>query len=141
MTVHPVQPEAYGHGNVAPLRHARKAKEARVITVPSVPHQVTRLVLDAGQPYEKFRSRYEPAVPPADPQQLGDFAGRHARCPDPAAGTGELDPHGFVLYWRADMATPMTTAGECRPDPRSSFRVGRRKGEAIPSRAVPSLLL
>jgi hypothetical protein len=27
----------------------------------SVPYQVTRLVFDAGQPYEKFRSRYEAA--------------------------------------------------------------------------------
>jgi hypothetical protein len=35
-----------------------------MINVLSVPHQVTRLVFDTGQPYEKFRSRYEAAVPP-----------------------------------------------------------------------------
>jgi hypothetical protein len=35
----------------------------RVMDVLSFPHQATRLVFDAGQPYEKFRSRYEAAVP------------------------------------------------------------------------------
>jgi uncharacterized protein (DUF302 family) len=100
---------------VASLRHAREAKEARVMNVLSVSHQVTRLVFDTGQPYEKFRSRYEAAVPPADPQRRGDFAGRHARWPDLAADPGEPAPHGFVLYWRADMTPLMTTAGERRP--------------------------
>jgi hypothetical protein len=32
----------------------------------SVPHQVTRLVFDTGQPYEEFRARYEKAVPALD---------------------------------------------------------------------------
>jgi hypothetical protein len=34
-----------------------------VVNVSSFPHEVTRLVFDAGQPYEKFRGRYEAAVP------------------------------------------------------------------------------
>jgi hypothetical protein len=29
----------------------------------SVPHQVNRLIFDAGQPYEKFLSRFEAIVP------------------------------------------------------------------------------
>jgi hypothetical protein len=86
-----------------------------MIDVLSVPHQVTRLVFDAGQPYEKFRSRYEAVVPPADPRRLGDFTGRHARWPDLAGETSESGPHGFVLYWRADMTPLMATAGERRP--------------------------
>jgi hypothetical protein len=86
-----------------------------VITVLSVPYQVTRLVFDARQPFEKFRGRYETAVPPADPRRPGDVTGRHARWPDLATDAGEPDPHGFVLYWRADMPPRMTTAGERRP--------------------------
>jgi hypothetical protein len=86
-----------------------------MMPVLSVPHQVTRLVFEARQPYEKFRSRYEAAVPPADPRRQGDLAGRHARWPDLAADTGQPSPHGFVLYWRADMSPRMTTAGESRP--------------------------
>ena len=34
----------------------------------SVEYRVTRLVFDTGEPYEKFRGRYEAAVPPADPR-------------------------------------------------------------------------
>ena len=49
------------------------------MTLLSFPHQVTQLVFDAGQPYEKFRSPYEAAVPPADPPWLGETAGRHVR--------------------------------------------------------------
>jgi hypothetical protein len=87
-----------------------------VISVRSFPQRITRLVFDAGQPYERFRGRYEASVPPADPQRLGDLAGRHARWPELAAPvqdeTGrEPGPHGFVLYWRADMTPLMTTEG------------------------------
>ena len=86
-----------------------------MMNVPSVQHQVTRLVFDTGQPYEKFRSRYEAAVPPVQPRRLGDFAGRHARWPDLAAHMSEPSPHGFVLYWRAVVTPLMTTAAERRP--------------------------
>lgn len=86
-----------------------------MINVLSVPHQVTRLVFDTGQPYEKFRSRYEAAVPPVDPRQLGDFAGRHVRWPDLTAHMRKPGPHGFVLYWRAVMTSLETTAAEHRP--------------------------
>ena len=85
-----------------------------VMNVLSFPHQVTRLVFDAGQPYEKFRSRYEAAVPSADPQRLGEFAGRHARWRDAVADNAP-SASGFVLYWRADMIPMMTTGGELRP--------------------------
>ena len=115
VTAHLALPQAFGYGHVALLRHAREAKEARVMNVLSVPHQVTRLVFDTGQPYEKFRSRYEAAAPQADPRWRGDVAGRHARWPDLAADPREPGPHGFVLYWRADMTPLMTTAGERRP--------------------------
>jgi len=48
-------------------------------TVLSIPHQVTRLEFDAGQPYEKLRARFGTALPVLDPQRQGAFAGRHAR--------------------------------------------------------------
>jgi len=96
-------------------RHAATgAEQARVTNVLSFPHQVARLVFDAGQPYEKFRGRYEAAVPPANPPRPDGFSWRHARAPD-LADADEPAPHGFVLYWRADMAPLMTAAGELRP--------------------------
>jgi hypothetical protein len=91
------------------------AEESRVMNLLSFPHQVTRLVFHAGQPYEKFRGRYEAAVLPADPWRLGRAAGRHARWPAIAADQGEPRPHGFVLYWRADMTPRTTAAGDVRP--------------------------
>jgi hypothetical protein len=86
-----------------------------VRNVLSFPHQVTRLVFEAGQPYEKFCGRYEAVVPRANPAQPDGFAWRHARGPDLAADADEPAPHGFVLYWRADLAPLMTRAGELRP--------------------------
>lgn len=104
----------------------------------SFPHRVTRLVFEAGQPYEKFLSRYEAAVPPADPRWLGGLGGRHVRWPGTATDPDERGSHGFVLYWRADMAPLMTAAGEQRPC------TGYLMGHAIPEklyRQDPAVML
>ena len=81
----------------------------------SFPHQVTRLVFDVDQPYDKFRGRYEATVPALDSSWPGGFAGRHTRADEVIADAGAAGPHGFILYWRADMTPSMTTAGELRP--------------------------
>lgn len=81
----------------------------------SVPHRATRLIFDAGQPYEKFRGRYEAVVPALDPRLPGEWNGRHARWPDIVPEAGLSRQHGFVLYWRADMTALMTDEGELRP--------------------------
>jgi hypothetical protein len=80
-----------------------------------VPHQAARLIFDAGQPYEKFLSRYEAVVPALDPRRQGGCDGRPARWPDVVPAKELFRPHGFVLYWRADMTALMTEAGEMRP--------------------------
>src|ERR1700761_9420654 len=80
----------------------------------SLEYRVTRLVFDTGQPYEKFRGRYEAAVPPAD-LRPGNLPGRHVRWPDGAADADGLARHGFVLYWRADMTPELTRPGDLRP--------------------------
>ena len=108
------------------------------MSVPRGPHQLTRLVFDAGQPYERFRGRYEAAVPPAPPRRPGDIAGRHYRWPDAAADADEPGPHGLVLYWRGDMTPLMTTAGDLRPctgylmgSPVIADKIYRRDPEAM----------
>jgi hypothetical protein len=53
--VHPGRSEAYSHSAMEPLRRAREAEEVSVMNVRSVPHQVTQLVFDVGQPYENWR--------------------------------------------------------------------------------------
>lgn len=86
-----------------------------MLDIRSYPHQVTRLAFDTGQPYEKFRSRYEAAVPQLDPRRLAAFNGRHARWQEVAAEAGPSGPHGFLIYWRADMTPVLTTADDARP--------------------------
>jgi Domain of unknown function DUF302 len=81
----------------------------------SFSHQVTRLDFGTGQPYERFRARYEAAVPALDPRRHAAPAGRHALMRDVTADAEVRSPHGFVLYWRADMAAAMMARGELRP--------------------------
>jgi hypothetical protein len=45
-------------------RATRGAEESRVMNVSSFPHQLTRLVFDADQPYERFRVRLPAARGP-----------------------------------------------------------------------------
>jgi hypothetical protein len=87
----------------------------RAISHVSVPYQVTRLIFDAGQPYERFLSRFEAVVPALDPRLPGDCTGRHARWPGVVPRTGLSARHGFFLYWRADMTGLMPGDGERRP--------------------------
>jgi len=81
----------------------------------SVSHQAARLVFDVGQPYERFLSRFEAAIPAQDPRRPREFDGRHARWPDIDPATDMTGRHGFVLYWRADMTALMTAEGDLRP--------------------------
>ena len=104
----------------------------------SLEYRVTRLVFDTGQPYEKFRGRYEAAVPPADPRP-GDRPGRHVRWQDGAADADGPARHGFVLYWRADMTPELTGPGDLRPC--TAYLMGHH---AIPEKAYlrdPAVML
>jgi hypothetical protein len=107
-----------------------KRKEAGVTTISSFPHRVTRLVFDTGQPYHRFRGRYEAEVPPAGEYQAGRSGGRHARWLPPGAAAAGFGIHGFVLHWRADISPLMTADGERRP--RTSYLMGSNAiGESI----------
>jgi hypothetical protein len=81
----------------------------------SVPHQVTRLIFDTGQPYEKFCARYEAAVPVLDPRWVGEYAGGHIRRHDTMPDVGKPGRRGFVLFWRGRMTPQMNAGGELRP--------------------------
>jgi len=85
-------------------------------------YRVARLTFDAGQPYEKFRARYEAAVPARDLEQPGAPAGRHARLNEISTGAIARSPHGFVLHWRAETVPRMTDAGE--PQPSTAYLMG-----------------
>jgi hypothetical protein len=110
-----------------------------VTTVVAVPHPVTRLVFDTGQPYDQFRGRYEAAVPPADDCRPGSAGGRHARWRSADAETAELGGHCFVLHWRAGISPQMTAAGERRP--RTAYLMGSTAIGQSSWRRNPAVLL
>src|SRR6201993_4675514 len=87
------------HELAGPLAGAAAAKRRdsgnTVMSPLAVESRAPRLVFDAGQPYEKFRGRYEAAVPPADPRP-GDRAGRHRRRPEDGAGADGSRPRGQI---------------------------------------------
>jgi hypothetical protein len=108
-------------------------------TVVAVPHPVTRLVFDTGQPYDRFRGRYEAAVPPADGCRPGPPGGRHAQWRPTGAEAAEPGGHGFVLHWRADISPQMTAAGERRP--RTAYLMGSNAIGQGSCRHNPAVLL
>jgi hypothetical protein len=106
-----------------------------MIKVLSVPHHVTRLVFDAGQPYEKFCGRYEATVPARD-IRCGEPAGRHIRQPaDAPDGSG----HGFFLYWRANMM-PLLNPRPCTAYLMGSQVIAEKIRGADPAAVLDSLL-
>ena len=115
------------------------AAEEHVMSHLSVPHQATRLIFDAGQPYEKFRSRYEAVVPALDPRLPTGFAGRHARWPEIVPGADIPRQHNFVLYWRADVTALMTEEGELRPC--TSYLMGNQAIAEKIYRRDPAIML
>jgi hypothetical protein len=64
-------------------------------SVRTFPHEVTRLVVDLGQPYDEFRQRYDEAVPALDPRQLNALIDRAASWEDVVAQGTAGAPHGF----------------------------------------------
>jgi uncharacterized protein (DUF302 family) len=73
----------------------------------TVPHRVTRLVIDVDSPFDTFKSRYEQAVPAFSPEKI-------AGLPDWRAvveRTAELAPHGFLLYGKIDASPVMKLNG------------------------------
>ncbi len=86
-----------------------------MMQVSSFPHQVTRLAFDTGQPYQEFRARYEDAVPALDTNRVTAFAERRAPWTEVVADANASAPHGFLIYWRTDMAPVMSLAGDTAP--------------------------
>jgi hypothetical protein len=73
--------------------------------IQTVRHEVTRLSIDVGQPYDAFRGRYEEAVPPFAPERVA--------------------PLGLFTFWRSErpastsylMGNPIVAARMYELDP------------------------
>jgi len=79
--------------------------------VETVAHQVNRLSVDVGAAFDDFRARYERAVPALDAARLAAFTDWNTVL-QVATKTA---PHGFFIYWQADVTPLMALAGDQSP--------------------------
>jgi uncharacterized protein (DUF302 family) len=75
------------------------------------PHQVVRLAIDVGQPYEHFCTRYESATPEFDGERVAAFVRRNAKWEEVVADAAAWAPHGFFTFWKLDVTPTMALAG------------------------------
>jgi hypothetical protein len=71
-------------------------------------HQVHRISVDVGAAFADFQARYEQAVPMVDAAQLAAFTSWDSVL----QAAADAAPHGFLLYWQADVTPLMRLAGD-----------------------------
>ena len=77
----------------------------------TAPHEVRRLVIDVGHPYEEFKQRYEQAVPAVDAERLTALTQAGADWEQVVAEAKADAPCGFFIYWSQDVTQLMALAG------------------------------
>jgi uncharacterized protein (DUF302 family) len=73
----------------------------------TVPHEVRRLAVATGAPFDDFRARYETAVPRFDAARFATLDSWEAAL----AAAAENAPHGFMIYAANDAGAIMQLAG------------------------------
>ncbi|WP_433417890.1 DUF302 domain-containing protein [Microtetraspora malaysiensis] len=82
--------------------------------IESVPHEVNRLAIAVGEPYDSFRVRYEDAVPEFEAERFGQLVEENAGWDAVVRATAENAPHDFITYWSQDFSPLLRLAGERR---------------------------
>lgn len=80
--------------------------------VETVPHQVNRLAVPVGAPFDDFRARYELAVPRFDTERFERLIQGGVDWDTILRATEENAPHGFIIYWSGDFNALLRLAGE-----------------------------
>ncbi|MFC6085781.1 DUF302 domain-containing protein [Sphaerisporangium aureirubrum] len=75
-------------------------------------HEVRRLSVDVGVPYDVFRGRYEQAVPKVDEDALARMIKDEAGWDEMLRAASANTPHNFMIYWSLDVAPIMRLAGD-----------------------------
>ena len=83
-------------------------------TIRTVTHEVRRLTIAVGAPFEEFRARYEDAVPPLDAARREALQAAGADWQAILDAAAENAPHGFMIYWSSDVGSLMRLAGSTR---------------------------
>jgi hypothetical protein len=79
----------------------------------AISYQAVRLDLAVRETYDDFRQRFEFAVPMWNRERAIELVERRASWPEVVSVTAST-PHGFLLYWRLDVAPLMSLAGNTR---------------------------
>jgi hypothetical protein len=80
--------------------------------VRSVPHEVRRLEVAVGTSFDDFRQRYQEAVPRLDAAQFERLKAEDADWDAVLRDARENAPHGFIIYYAADVTSLMRLAGD-----------------------------
>jgi uncharacterized protein (DUF302 family) len=83
--------------------------------VDSMPHEVKRLTVEVSDSYQRFRERYEEAVPRYHPDRFAQLIQEGASWDAVAQAAQDDAPHGFTLYWSADFSPLLALAGHRLP--------------------------
>jgi uncharacterized protein (DUF302 family) len=80
--------------------------------IETVPHQVNRLSVRVGAPFDDFRARYERAVPRFEAERFERLIKGDVDWDTILRATAENAPHGFIIYWTGDFNALLRLAGE-----------------------------
>ena len=80
--------------------------------IESVPHEVNRLAVAVGAPFDAFRARYEQAVPEFETERFARLVDENAGWDAVLRATAENAPHDFIIYWSQDFSPLLRLAGE-----------------------------
>jgi hypothetical protein len=77
-----------------------------------VAYQATRFTVEAGAPFEDFRTRYERAVPDYPAERFAELVARDAGWQEVLDLARESAPHDFMIYWKYEAYPMMRLAGD-----------------------------
>ncbi|GAA3837030.1 hypothetical protein GCM10022226_68810 [Sphaerisporangium flaviroseum] len=80
--------------------------------IEAVSHEVNRLAIAVGEPFDAFRARYEQAVPEFDAERFARLADDNADWDTVIEATAENAPHDFLIYWSADFGPILRLSGD-----------------------------
>ena len=103
------------------------------------PHNVDRISIDVGQPYEEFKRRYEEAVPPVDFNRIQNLVQRGASWEEVVADTKKSAPFGFLIFFKLDPSPLMKLAG--LNSPCTEYLMGNLATAAPMYRNDPSIMV
>src|ERR1700741_557624 len=81
-------------------------------SIETISHLVDRHTIEIDDSFERFRDRYERAVPVFDSERFDSLVERGVDWRTILDATAENAPHDFIIYWSHDFTSLMGLAGD-----------------------------